>query len=48
MSIVISESTRTALECVPHCDYSDKKTVSKRGYKIWKIFLLSYCSIDAH
>ena len=26
MSIVISESTRTALECVLRCDFSGKKT----------------------
>ena len=36
MSIVISESARTALECVLRCDYSGKKTdkFSKRVYKI--------------
>ena len=36
MSIVISESTRTALECVLRCDFSGKKTdkFSKRVYKI--------------
>ena len=26
VSIVISESTRNALECVLHCNYSGKKT----------------------
>ena len=36
MPIVISESKRTALECVLRCDYSVKKTdkFSKHGYKI--------------
>ena len=36
MSIVISESTRTALECALRCDYSGKKTDKflKCGYKI--------------
>ena len=36
MSMVISESTKTALECVLRCDYSGKKTdtFSKRGFKI--------------
>ena len=36
MSIVISVSTRTALECALPCDYSGKKTdkFSKHGYKI--------------
>ena len=39
-----SESTKTALECVLRCDYSGKKTdkFSKRGFKIWKIFLFPY------
>ena len=36
MSIVISESTRTALEYVLRCDYSGNKTdkFPKRGYEI--------------
>ena len=36
MSIVMSESKRTVLECALHCDYIGKKTdtFSKRGYKI--------------
>ena len=35
-TIVISESTRTALEFALRCDYSGKKTdtFSKRGFKI--------------
>ena len=33
---IVSESTKTALECVVRCDYSGKKTdkFSKRGFKI--------------
>ena len=36
MSVVVSESTRTALEDVLRWDYGSKKTnkFSKRGYKI--------------
>ena len=36
MSIVIIESSWTALECALHCDYSGKKTdkFPKHGYKI--------------
>ena len=36
MSIVISESTRTVLECALRCDYSGKKKDKflKHGYEI--------------
>ena len=38
-----SESTKTALECALRFHYSGKKTdkFSKRGFKIWNIFLFS-------
>ena len=42
MSTVISESTRTVLECALHCDYSGKKTnkFSKYRYKYLKDLLV--------
>ena len=45
VSIVISESTRTALECALRCDYSGKKTdkFSKHGYKIFLFALCDQC-----